>query len=84
MGSPHLEAFIDKEIEVVIFSDTVDEVWTQQMPPEYQGKRWQSVGRGEAPTDLGASEENEGADDEKREEQEAGASGKRPGIHASS
>ena len=71
MGSPHLEAFVDKDIEVILFSDTVDEVWSQQMPPEFRGKRWQSVGRGEAAADLNTEEDGEESKDEKREEQEA-------------
>ena len=71
MGSPHLEAFVDKDIEVILFSDTVDEVWSQQMPSEFRGKRWQSVGRGEAAADLETEEDGEESKGEKREEQEA-------------
>jgi len=53
-ASPHLEAFRQKGIAVQLFGDPVDEVWLQQMPPEYQGRRFQSVGRGEI--ELGSEE----------------------------
>ena len=66
-SSPHLEAFKDKGIEVLLLTDPVDEVWLQQMPPEYKGKRFQSVGRGEI--DL---KDPEGKDEtENKEEEEA-------------
>ena len=71
MGSPHLEGFVEKDIEVVLFSDTVDEVWLQQMPLEFRGKRWQSVGRGEISPESTPEEDKEDGADEKREEQEA-------------
>lgn len=63
--SPHVEAFKAKGIEVCLFSDPVDEVWLEQMPPSYKDKAFQSVGRGEV--DLGKDEEAE-ADDAAREE----------------
>lgn len=53
-SSPHLEAFRAKGIEVLFFSDHVDEVWLAQNP-EYQGKKFQSVGRGAI--DLASEEE---------------------------
>lgn len=53
-SSPHLEAFRAKGIEVLFFSDHVDEVWLAQNP-EYQGKKFQSVGRGAI--ELGSEEE---------------------------
>jgi len=53
--SPHLEAFKAKGIPVLLFSDRVDEVWLEQMPPEYKGRKRQSVGRGEI--DLAGGEE---------------------------
>lgn len=65
-SSPHLEAFKDKGIEVLLLTDPVDEVWLQQMPPEYKGKRFQSVGRGEI--DLKNTDEQD--DSESNEEEE--------------
>jgi len=68
-GSPHLEAFADKGLEVLLFSDPVDEVWLEQMPPEYQGKKFQSVGRGEI--DLASGDAKEGEDSDREQEAEA-------------
>ena len=65
-SSPHLEAFKEKGIEVLLLTDPVDEVWLQQMPPEYKGKRFQSVGRGEI--DLKDSEEQDEAENKEEEE----------------
>jgi molecular chaperone HtpG len=66
-GSPHLETFRDKGIEVLLFFDAVDEVWLGQMPPEYQGKRFQSVGKGEV--ELGSEEEKKAAEEARQQEQ---------------
>jgi len=65
-GSPHLEAFADKGLEVLLFSDPVDEVWLEQMPPEYRDKKFQSVGRGEI--DLGSKDEKEAEEGDREEE----------------
>lgn len=53
-SSPHLEAFRAKGIEVLFFADPVDEVWLAQTP-EYRGKKFQSVGKGDI--DLASEEE---------------------------
>ncbi len=45
-NSPHLEAFRERGYEVLLFWDQVDDVWLQTTP-EYQGKKFQAVGRGE-------------------------------------
>ncbi len=50
-GSPHLEVFRDKGIEVLLMSDRVDE-WLVAHLPEFDGKSLVSVTRGEL--DLGA------------------------------
>jgi molecular chaperone HtpG len=65
-GSPHLEAFADKGLEVLLFSDPVDEVWLEQMPPEYCGKKFQSIGRGEI--DLGSGQGKEAEEGEQEAE----------------
>jgi molecular chaperone HtpG len=67
-GSPHLEAFAEKGIEVLLFSDPVDEVWLEQMPPEYQGKKFQSIGRGEI--DLDSEGEKEQAESARKQDEE--------------
>jgi molecular chaperone HtpG len=68
LGSPHLEAFKEKGIEVVLFTDPVDEVWLQQTPPEYKGKRWQSVGKGEI--ELGSEDEKKQAEEDRKQDEE--------------
>jgi len=65
--SPHLEAFKDKGYEVLILDEPVDEVWTQS-PPEFEGKTFQSVGKGAV--DLGSEEEKKEAEEARKEQQE--------------
>lgn len=67
--SPHLEAFKKKGVEVLLFSDRVDEVWLEQNPPEYKGKRWQSVDRGDIRLD--SDEESQAAEEERKQEEDA-------------
>ena len=66
LASPHLEAFREKGYEVLIFSDPVDEIWPQHAP-EFQGKKMQSIGRGEV--DLGTEEEKKQAEEERKEKE---------------
>jgi molecular chaperone HtpG len=70
-SSPHLEAFRDKGVEVLLFTDHVDEVWLEQMPPEYRGKTWQSVGRGEVDLDAKKDEGEKESASEEREQDES-------------
>ncbi len=65
--SPHLEVFREKGLEVLLLTDPVDEVWLEQGPPEFLGKKWQSVGKGEV--ELGSEDEQKQAGEE-REQQE--------------
>jgi molecular chaperone HtpG len=44
--SPHLEAFRERKVEVLIFTDRVDELWPQP-GLSYEGKTLRSIGRGE-------------------------------------
>ncbi|HKJ54045.1 MAG TPA: molecular chaperone HtpG [Gammaproteobacteria bacterium] len=55
-NSPHLEIFRKKGIEVLLLSDRVDE-WLTSHLMEYEGKKLQSVAKGEL--DLGDDEESE-------------------------
>jgi molecular chaperone HtpG len=66
-NSPHLEAFKEKGYEVLYFTDPVDDIWLQQVT-EYQGKAFQSVGKGEA--ELGSEEEKKEAEETRKEKQE--------------
>ncbi|MDH4017892.1 MAG: molecular chaperone HtpG, partial [Actinomycetota bacterium] len=65
--SPHIEAFKAKGIEVCLFTDPVDEVWLEQMPPQYMEKAFQSVGRGEVDLDEGGDEEKKSPEREEKE-----------------
>jgi molecular chaperone HtpG len=60
-SSPHLEACKARGIEVLLFTDHVDEVWLEQEPPEYAGKKFQSVLKGSI--DLGGQKEPPKQDD---------------------
>ena len=55
-NSPHLEIFRKKEIEVLLLSDRVDE-WLTAHLMEYDGKKLQSIAKGEL--DLGDDETSE-------------------------
>ncbi len=55
-GSPHLEGFKAKGVEVLLLSDHVDEFWLQQIT-EFEGKGFKSITRGAA--DLDAINEDE-------------------------
>jgi molecular chaperone HtpG len=57
--SPHLEAFAEKGIEVLLLTDPVDEVWVSQGPIEYRDKPFKSIGHGEV--ELGSDEDREKA-----------------------
>ena len=64
LHSPHLEAFREKGYEVLLLTDRVDEIWTQQ-PQEFQGKKFQSIGQGEV--ELGNEEEKKKTQEELEE-----------------
>lgn len=53
-NSPHLEAFRAKGREVLVLTDPVDEMWVGSVP-EFEGKRFQSIAKGEV--DLETEEE---------------------------
>lgn len=54
--SPHLEVFRKKDIEVLLLSDRIDE-WMLSNFPEYEGKKIQSIAKGDL--DLGKLEDKE-------------------------
>ncbi|MFC4376576.1 molecular chaperone HtpG [Nocardia halotolerans] len=53
-NSPHLEAFKAKGREVLVLTDPVDEMWVGSVP-EFDGKKFQSIAKGEV--DLESEEE---------------------------
>jgi molecular chaperone HtpG len=67
--SPHLEAFMDKGIEVLFLTDPVDEVWLGQGGLDFEGKAFKSVGHGEV--ELGSEEDKEKAKEALEKEQES-------------
>ncbi|MFR9753396.1 molecular chaperone HtpG [Nocardia sp. 004] len=65
-SSPHLEAFKAKGREVLILTDPVDEMWVGSVP-EFEGKPFQSIAKGEV--DLETEEEKK-ASEALREQQD--------------
>ena len=59
-GSPQLEAFKARGIEVLLLSDRIDE-WMLGYLHEYDGKKLQSVAKGELPLDEEAKKQQEEA-----------------------
>lgn len=57
--SPLLEAFVAKGIEVLLFSDPIDELWLET-PPKFRDKPLKSISRGDI--DLGAKDSAAPAD----------------------
>ena len=45
-NSPHLESLREREIEVLLLSDRIDE-WVMQHLPEYKGKSFRDIARGD-------------------------------------
>ncbi|MDQ1021612.1 molecular chaperone HtpG [Streptomyces afghaniensis] len=72
-NSPHMEAFRDKGIEVLLLTDAVDEVWVDAVG-EYEGKKLRSVVKGEIDLD-GEKDEKDGGEREKQAEEYAGLLG---------
>ncbi len=67
-NSPHLEAFRKKGVEVLLLHDRIDE-WLVGHLTEFDGKRLQSIARGEI--DLSGIGGEEDADDERAREEAA-------------
>ena len=59
-GSPQLEAFKARDIEVLLMSDRIDE-WMLGSLREYDGKRLQHVAKGELPLDEAGKQKQEEA-----------------------
>ncbi|MFF0411357.1 molecular chaperone HtpG [Kitasatospora sp. NPDC004745] len=61
-NSPHMEAFTAKGYEVLILTDPVDEVWTDQIPA-FDGHRFQSIAKGQV--DLDDEADGDGGEEAK-------------------
>ncbi len=67
VNSPHLEAFREKGVEVLLLPDPVDEVWTAAVE-EYQGKKLQSAAKGMVRLEGDAEGEKEEASRKEKEQ----------------
>jgi molecular chaperone HtpG len=66
-NSPHMEAFRERGIEVLLLTDPVDEMWVDAVG-EYEGKRLRSIAKGEV--DLGAREDDRSEDEREQQAEE--------------
>ncbi|OBK40753.1 molecular chaperone HtpG [Mycobacterium sp. 1245111.1] len=67
LNTPHLEAFKAKGYEVLLLSDTVDEIWLGSVT-EFDGKPLQSIAMGDV--DLDTEEEKSAHEAERKEQEE--------------
>ncbi|MFC6016649.1 molecular chaperone HtpG [Plantactinospora solaniradicis] len=65
-NSPHLEAFRAKGYEVLLLTDPVDEMWVQSVQ-DYDGKRFQSIAKGQVDLDTDEEKANAGPEREQQE-----------------
>ncbi|MGW6919328.1 molecular chaperone HtpG [Kitasatospora sp. NPDC054939] len=68
-NSPHLEAFAAKGYEVLILTDPVDEVWVERVPG-FDGRRLQSVAKGQVDLDEPAADDDGAAGSERARQEE--------------
>jgi molecular chaperone HtpG len=62
-SSPHIEALLDRGHEVLIFTDPIDEFWTEQVQ-DFEGKKLQSALKGDVA--IGGEAEKKARDDKAR------------------
>ncbi|MCP2168510.1 molecular chaperone HtpG [Goodfellowiella coeruleoviolacea] len=62
-SSPHMEAFQAKGFEVLVLTDPIDEMWVDSVP-EFEGKRFQSIAKGEVDLDSEEKAETEQQNEE--------------------
>ncbi|AVT35448.1 molecular chaperone HtpG [Plantactinospora sp. BB1] len=65
-NSPHMEAFRAKGYEVLLLTDPIDEMWVSSVP-EFDGKKFQSIAKGQVDLDSEEEKENAGAEREQQE-----------------
>jgi len=65
-NSPHMEAFRAKGYEVLLLTDPVDEMWVDAVP-DFDGKRFQSIAKGQVDLDTEEEKKSSGAEREQRE-----------------
>jgi molecular chaperone HtpG len=64
-NSPYMEAFRAKGLEVLLLTDPIDEIWVDTIP-QFDGKRFQSISKGEI--DLDGADEAEAGRAEQQEQ----------------
>ncbi|MFJ3809498.1 molecular chaperone HtpG [Streptomyces sp. NPDC090073] len=69
-ASPHMEAFRDRGIEVLLLTDPVDEVWADAVG-EYEGKKLRSVAKGQI--DLDTRDTDTSDEEQKKRDEEYAA-----------
>ncbi|MFJ5220502.1 molecular chaperone HtpG [Streptomyces sp. NPDC088354] len=67
-NSPHMEAFRAKGIEVLLLTDSVDEVWVTAVPA-FDGKQLRSVAKGEVDLDAGEQDKQTVSDRENQQKE---------------
>ncbi|GAB3980283.1 molecular chaperone HtpG [Plantactinospora veratri] len=65
-NSPHMEAFRARGYEVLLLTDPIDEMWVSSVP-EFDGKKFQSIAKGQVDLDTDEEKENAGAEREQQE-----------------
>ncbi|MEO3929773.1 molecular chaperone HtpG [Micromonosporaceae bacterium B7E4] len=65
-NSPHMEAFRAKGYEVLLLTDPIDEMWVSSVP-EFDGKKFQSIAKGQVDLDTDEEKESAGAEREQQE-----------------
>ncbi len=73
-GSPHLELFRKKGVEVLLLHDRIDE-WVISHLPEFDGKKLQSIAKGEVDLSAIASDGKSAEEDARESEEKAKAVG---------
>ena len=68
-GSPHLEGFEAKGVDVLILSDPVDDFWLANTP-DYKGKTFRSISRGDVDLTAIKSADGEDTDDDHKDKNE--------------
>jgi molecular chaperone HtpG len=67
-NSPHMEAFRAKGLEVLELTDPIDEMWVDAVS-EFDGKRFQSIAKGQVDLDSADDKEKSEADREQRKKE---------------
>jgi len=64
-NSPYMEAFAAKGVEVLLLTDPIDEIWVDAIP-EFAGKHFQSITKGEVDLDVAGKDEAADADQQEQ------------------